>query len=83
MLAGFRRLSIGIMWYVEVMVRGMFIQRFMLRDVVVAGVGCALFIKLDGQAAYINMAVSYQYPQTGSKTDFGPWFDCKDLATFL
>jgi hypothetical protein len=40
MLAGFRRLSIGIMWYVEVMVRGIFIQRPMLRDVVVAGVGC-------------------------------------------
>jgi hypothetical protein len=40
MPAGFWRLSIGIMWYVEVMVRGLFIQRPMLRDVVVAGVGC-------------------------------------------
>jgi hypothetical protein len=40
MLAGFRRLSISIMWYVEVMVRGIFIQRPILRDVVVAGVGC-------------------------------------------
>jgi hypothetical protein len=40
MFAGFRRLSIGIMWYVEVMVRAIFIQRPMLHDVVVAGVGC-------------------------------------------
>jgi hypothetical protein len=42
MLAGFRRLSVGIMWNVQVMVRGMFIQHPMLRDVVVAGVGCVL-----------------------------------------
>jgi hypothetical protein len=42
MLAGFRRLSIGIMWYVEVLVRGLFIQGSMLRDVVLAGVGCVL-----------------------------------------
>jgi hypothetical protein len=42
MLAGFRRLSTGIMWYVEVMVRGIFIQRPMLRHVVVDGVGCVL-----------------------------------------
>jgi hypothetical protein len=42
MLAGFRRLSIGIMWYVEVMVRGIFMQRPVLRDVVVAAVGCVL-----------------------------------------
>jgi hypothetical protein len=40
MIAGFRRLSVGIMWYVEMMVRGIFIQRPMLRDVLVAGVGC-------------------------------------------
>jgi hypothetical protein len=43
-ITGFRRLSIGIMWYVEVMVRGIFIQRPMLRDVVVAGVGCVLCV---------------------------------------
>jgi hypothetical protein len=42
MLAGFRRLSVGIMWYVDVMARGMFIQRPVLRDVVVAGFGCML-----------------------------------------
>jgi hypothetical protein len=42
MLAGFRRLSIGIMWYVEVTVRSIFIQRTMLCDVVVAGVGWVL-----------------------------------------
>jgi hypothetical protein len=46
MLARFRQLSVGIMWYeyVEVMVRGIFIQRPMLRDVVVAGVGCVLYL---------------------------------------
>jgi hypothetical protein len=35
MLAGFRRLSVGIMWH-----RDVFIQRPVLRDVVVAGVEC-------------------------------------------
>jgi hypothetical protein len=44
MLAGFRRLSIGIMWYVDLMVRGIFIQRPILHDVVVAGVGCVFMI---------------------------------------
>jgi hypothetical protein len=42
MLAGFRRWSIGIMWFVELMVRGIFVQGPMLRDVVVAGVRCVL-----------------------------------------
>jgi hypothetical protein len=40
MLAGFWRLSIGIMWYVEVMLRGILIQCPMLCDMVVADVGC-------------------------------------------
>jgi hypothetical protein len=55
MLAGFRRLSIGIMWYVDMMVRGIFIQRSMLRDVVVAGVGCVLRPE-DGYNVRRNMS---------------------------
>jgi hypothetical protein len=35
------------MWYVEVMVRGIFIQRPMLRDVVVAGVGVYFVISFS------------------------------------
>jgi hypothetical protein len=56
MLAGFWRLSVGIMWHVEVMVRGIFIQRPMLRDVVVASVGCVpLLLVLYCQETFCNV----------------------------
>jgi hypothetical protein len=46
------------MWYVEVMVRGIFIQRPMLRDVVVAGVGCVLnFYRCSSQIKGIRLAI--------------------------
>jgi hypothetical protein len=57
MLAGFRRLSIGIMWYVEVMVRGSLFQRPMLRDVVVVGVGC-VEIQVVSEAGYLSGVTS-------------------------
>jgi hypothetical protein len=41
MLAGFLRLSIGIMWHVEVIAPRCIYP--VLRDVVVAGVGCVLY----------------------------------------
>jgi hypothetical protein len=52
MLAGFRRLSVGIMWYVEVMVRGIFIQRPVLRVVVVVGVRCVLLLNFETTKHY-------------------------------
>jgi hypothetical protein len=52
-------LSVGIMWYVELMVRGIFIQRPMLRDVVVAGVGCELRYSIY----LLNVEITQRYGQ--------------------
>ena len=45
----------------------------------------ALWGELRGRAPLLGTlkARSHQYPETGLKTDFGPWSDCKGQTTVL